>query len=72
MVTAPATVMKVNVRCSGMKKLKSGDYLLCNQLLARVDVGRWEQDMASEAELCCENCGQKYTLAQYRGRRLQA
>lgn len=72
MVAAPAAVMRVNVRCSGFKRLKNGDQVLCNNVLAKVEVGRWELDMASEAELYCENCGKRYTLAEYKGRKLQA
>jgi hypothetical protein len=46
------------VRCTG----KDGER--CGRLLARVEVARWEQDMASEAQLICK-CGKRYTLAQY-------
>lgn len=57
--------MRVVVRCSGWIAKRNR---LCNRVVALVDIARWEQDMASEAELCCESCGKRYTLAEYLGR----
>jgi hypothetical protein len=56
LVTIPGVKVYVHVRCSG----KDGER--CGRLLARVEVDRWEQDMASKAQLICK-CGKRYTLA---------
>lgn len=52
----------VAVYCSGTKR----NGRACPQRLARVNVERWEVDMACEAELVCEQCGKRYTLREYR------
>jgi hypothetical protein len=57
--TTPGVTVYVQVRCAG----KDGNP--CGHLLARVNVERWEQDMASKAELQCK-CGKKYSLSEYR------
>ena len=67
MTTAPAAVTILNVRCIGWNRKRNR---VCNVILARVEEDRWEMDMESEAELCCEACGQRYTLAEYKWRKL--
>lgn len=58
---ATETETIVRVYCTGIRK----DGRICNRVLAMVQLSRWEEDMASEAQLCCE-CGKRYTLADYR------
>ena len=60
-VQAPPVTLKFNVRCS--HRLKNGE--VCNKLLAVLDDSRKEIDLASQAELQCERCGEKYRLADY-------
>ena len=54
-------IVRVAVRCTG--DYKGG---MCNALLAKVDVDRWEQAMTDAVEEKCDRCGRVYTLAEYR------
>ena len=50
-----------NIRCSHIKK----NGFVCNKLLARVNPNTKRRDLASEAELFCEGCGEPYRLRDY-------
>ena len=63
-MTGVAVAMKVSVYCTKLNP-KSG--VVCGALLAHVDIERWEMDMASEAELVCQRCRNKYKLRDYLG-----
>lgn len=56
-----AQVMRVAVRCTGDYKGR-----MCNNLLGKVDVDRWEEAMTDAVEHHCERCKRIYTLAEYR------
>ena len=53
--------MRVGLRCMGEK-----DGRLCNHLLCKVDVDRWEESLTDAVESKCPKCGKVYTLADYR------
>ena len=59
---ARPAVVRVNVRCAGARK----DGRICNKLLARVDLARWEETMTDAAEWACDGCGKRYTLKDYK------
>ena len=52
---------RAHVRCTGTYHGS-----ICDWLLTKVCTDTWEVDMASEAELVCEHCGKRYTLAEYK------
>lgn len=56
------SIMRAAIRCTGTKK----DGRLCNHLLCKVDIERWEETLTDARQDVCEGCGRVYTLAEYR------
>ena len=54
--------MLASIYCGKINK-KTG--VVCGHKIAHVEESRWEIDLASEAELFCDNCKNAYTLADY-------
>ena len=62
MVAVAVNTMLVSVRCTKLKK----DGRICEALLVKVDLDRWEEDMESDAELFCDRCHNSWRLSDYK------
>lgn len=61
----PATKTYGTIRCNGTRITGRFKGQLCDELLARVDVDRWEASLADTAQHVCPRCKTRYRLADF-------